>query len=139
MVHSELKYLVPLHAVWEVEDAIRLEAVADMDADSTIDSLLFELTSGSLEAWKVVGTTVIVMTRTVLSSKRPFLHIEAVIGVGLKNVIGVVVDDLKKLAESRGCGRLTAMTSRKGWARATERLGFIPVSINYEMELSDGR
>jgi hypothetical protein len=122
-----------------VEDAIRLEAVADLDPDSTIETILQELTSGTLEAWRVVGTNVIVMTRTCLFSKRPFLHIEAVIGVGLKSVIGDVVADLKKLAKDRGCGRLTAVTSRKGWARATEKLGFSPVSINYEMELSDGR
>ncbi len=122
-----------------MEDAIRLEAVADLDPDSTIEQILSELTSKTLEAWKVKGTTVIVMTRTCLFSKRPFLHIEAVIGVGLKDVIGNVVDDLKDLAKSRGCGRITTMTSRKGWSRINEKLGFAPVSINYEMELSDGR
>jgi len=138
VVHTELKSIVPLHSVWEVEDAIRLEAIADLDPDSTLETILEELTSGALEAWRVVGTNVIVMTRTCLFSKRPFLHIEAVIGVGLKSVIGSVVTDLKHLAKARGCGRLTALTSRKGWSKTTEKLGFTPVSINYEMELSDG-
>ena len=32
MVYPELKYLVPLHEAWEMEDALRLDAAADLEA-----------------------------------------------------------------------------------------------------------
>lgn len=83
----------------------------------------------------------LVLLETVDWSRGRELAIYGMVGRGMllpKNA-EAIIRDLKRIAAHLGCSMIGGVGVPLGWKRAAVKLGFLPVSTHFVMELTDGR
>ena len=102
-----------------------------------LDDVLNDLRGGSLQLWMVVvnGVLMAAMTTRIVSyPKKKNLLINLIGGYEMDRWMPSALDALKEMAKINGLSGIEGY-GRKGWEKILKNTSFVPVFINYEMEI----
>lgn len=91
----------------------------------------------TLEAYSTPSGLILIDTMLHPSGRELFIY--GMVGEDILKEATKIICDLKKIAAYKCCNKIGGEGVPKGWLRAAPRLGFLPVSTHYVMELDDGR
>ena len=92
---------------------------------------------GKLEAYSTGNALVLIETAEWERGKELFIF--GMVGRDILKRSKEVVEDLKKIAEYKGCSMIGGQGVPRAWARWCPANGFKPVMTHYVMELEDGK
>lgn len=93
--------------------------------------------SRALEAYSTPKGLILIDTMLHPSGRELFIY--GMVGEDILKEAAKIITDLKKIAAYKSCNKIGGEGVPRGWLRAAPRLGFLPVSTHYVMELDDGR